>query len=93
MGGLVIAAGAGYGPTVQYRAHGARRAAEHGAVAALVRSVTTRSLQTPHTGAMRYGNAERKIPTAAISVEAAEMLARLQARGTPATLRLSNLLP
>ncbi|RMF80416.1 MAG: peptidase M28 family protein [Planctomycetota bacterium] len=80
--------GAGYGPAVKYRVSGARMAAAHGAVAALVRSVTTRSLQTPHTGGMRYGDAERKIPAAAISVEFAEQMARLQARGIPVKVTL-----
>src|SRR5687768_2756988 len=42
----------GYGRAVQYRAAGADSAAAYGAVAALVRSVTPRSLQTPHTGGM-----------------------------------------
>src|SRR5205085_6058644 len=43
-----------YGATVQYRASGPSRAASYGAVAAIVRSVTPVSLQTPHTGALRY---------------------------------------
>ena len=73
--------GAGYGATVKYRSQGARLAAEKGAVAALIRSVTANSLRTPHTGAMRYGDAKKKIPTAAISVEDAELLSRLQKRG------------
>ena len=73
--------GSGYGDTVQYRSNGAKWAAERGGVAALVRSVTAYSLESPHTGAMRYGDAETKVPTAAITVEAAERLARLQARG------------
>ena len=80
--------GAGYGTTVKYRTQGARLAAEKGAVASLVRSVTANSLRTPHTGAMRYGDAERKIPHAAISVEDAELLARLQARGVTPVVNL-----
>ena len=80
--------GAAYGPTVKYRVHGARLAAELGAVAALVRSVTATSLQTPHTGAMRYGDAKVKIPTAAITIEDAELLARLQERGTRTVVNL-----
>ncbi len=80
--------GAGYGPAVAYRGGGAREAAKFGAVAALVRSVTTRSLQSPHTGGMHYGDASKKIPTAAISVEYAEKIARLQQRGIPVKLRL-----
>ena len=77
-----------YGATVRYRGAGASRAARHGAVAALVRSVTPVSLQTPHTGAMNYDEKQPKIPTAAITIEAAEMLQRLHDRGDRPTLRL-----
>ena len=80
--------GASYGTTVKYRRQGARLAAEKGAVASLVRSVTAYSLRTPHAGAMRYGDAERKIPHAAISIEDAELLARLQARGVTPVVNL-----
>jgi carboxypeptidase Q len=75
--------GSGYGKTVAYRSNGARWAAERGAVAALVRSVTAYSLNSPHTGAMRYsgGSDVPEIPAAAISVEGATLFARLQARG------------
>lgn len=77
-----------YGATVQYRGAGASRAARHGAVAALVRSVTPVSLQTPHTGAMNYDEAQPKIPTAAITIEDAETLQRMQGRGERPALRL-----
>jgi carboxypeptidase Q len=77
-----------YGATVRYRGAGASRAARYGAVAALVRSVTPVSLQTPHTGAMNYEENVPKIPTAAITIEAAEMLQRMQERGDHPTLRL-----
>ncbi len=80
--------GTGYGATVRYRTQGARLAAQKGAVASLIRSVTANSLRTPHTGAMRYGDAQRKIPHAAISVEDAELLARLQARGVTPVVNL-----
>src|SRR3954464_15145920 len=43
-----------YGETVQYRARGAIAAAQVGALAALVRSVTPFSMRTPHTGGMSY---------------------------------------
>ncbi|QOJ14284.1 MAG: M20/M25/M40 family metallo-hydrolase [Planctomycetia bacterium] len=72
--------GTGYGSTVRYRVMGARLAEMHGAVAALVRSVTARSLRSPHTGSSRPSESGG-IPTAAVSVEDAMMLARLQARG------------
>ena len=64
----------GYGRTVRYRSVGASRAAALGAVAALVRSATGRSLNTPHTGAMRYNDAHPKIPAAAVTVEDAEWM-------------------
>lgn len=80
--------GSRYGETVTYRANGAAWASEKGAVAALVRSVTAKSLRTPHTGAMRYGDAKVKIPTAAVTIEDAEMLARFAARGKKPVVRL-----
>ena len=73
--------GAGYGTTVRFRSTGAKLAAEKGAVACLVRSVTAHSLRSPHTGAMRdYGDVAKKIPAAAISTEDADMISRLRAR-------------
>lgn len=80
--------GAGYGTAVRYRTAGATMAARAGAVACLVRSVTTRTLQSPHTGAMSYAGAPRQIPAAAISVEAAELIARWNARGVPVRAKL-----
>ncbi len=77
-----------YGATVAYRGAGASRAARYGAVAVLVRSVGPTSLQTPHTGSLRYDEAQPKIPAAAITIEGAEMLQRMQARGEKPTVRL-----
>jgi carboxypeptidase Q len=77
-----------YGATVQYRGQGASRAARYGAVAALVRSITPVSLQTPHTGAMNYDPQQPKIPTAAITIETAELLQRRYDSGDPLRLRL-----
>jgi len=77
-----------YGATVLYRVQGASHAARYGAVAALVRSITPVSLQTPHTGAMIYDPDQPKIPVAAITIEAAELLQRMNDRGDRPTLRL-----
>ena len=77
-----------YGATVLYRLQRASRAAHYGAVAALVRSITPVSLQTPHTGAMAYDPDQPKIPTAAITIEVAEFLQRMNDRGEHPTLRL-----
>jgi carboxypeptidase Q len=77
-----------YGATVTYRLQGASRAARYGAVGALVRSITPVSLQTPHTGAMQYDPAQPRIPVAAITIEATELLQRLHDRGDRPTVRL-----
>jgi carboxypeptidase Q len=81
---------------VQYRGRGAIYAAEKGAVACLVRSVTAKSLCTPHTGAMRYDEAVQKIPAAAITTEDADMIARFSERGVSVVVNLkmeANTLP
>ena len=77
-----------YGETVQYRGRGAVAAARHGAVASLIRSVTPYSQRTPHTGAMNYADSVTKIPHAAITVEDAMMLHRMQDRGERIVVRL-----
>ena len=70
-----------YGQTVRYRSQGAIEAARVGAAASLVRSVTPYSQQTPHTGNSAYSDDVPKIPHAAITVEDAELLQRMQDRG------------
>jgi hypothetical protein len=54
----------GYNRTVVYRTAGPSRAARLGAVAALVRSVTPLSLQSPHTGALEYADGFPRIQDA-----------------------------
>lgn len=77
-----------YGATVQYRRQGAIAAARAGAAASIIRSVTPYSQQTPHTGNMNYAEGVRRIPHAAITVEDAEMLHRMQDRGERVELLL-----
>lgn len=80
--------GAGYSTAVRYRSNGPRWAARNGAVACLIRSVATASLQSPHTGATGYDKDAATIPAAAISIEFAEQFARMQARGATPVVRL-----
>jgi carboxypeptidase Q len=77
-----------YGATVAYRGVGASRAAKYGAVAVIVRSVTPVSLQSPHTGSLRYLDDQPKIPAAAVTIEGAELLQRMHERGEHPTLQL-----
>lgn len=77
-----------YGKTLKYRVQGASAAAKAGAVAALVRSLTPMSINSPHTGYMTYDENTTRIPTAAITVEDAELLARLQERGSEPVVKL-----
>ncbi len=78
-----------YGETVRYRGEGATVASRAGAVASLVRSVSPISLDTPHTGNQRYGADVTPIPTAAITLEDATRLHRLQDAGISPRLHLS----
>ncbi len=68
---------AAYGNAVDQRTLGAIEAAKVGAIAVLVRSVTTRLDRVPHTGLMRYDETVPKIPAAAISTVDAELLSKL----------------
>jgi Zn-dependent M28 family amino/carboxypeptidase len=71
----------GYGVNSQYRVAGPSRAAAKGAAAVLVRSATGLAMQTPHTGTLRYDEAQPKIPAAAITVEDALLIERLAKEG------------
>ena len=77
-----------YGATVNYRSNGAVRAAEAGAIASLVRSVGPFSMYTPHTGNSRYDEEVPRIPHAAVTVEDAMMMQRMQDRGQTVRIRL-----
>ena len=79
---------AGYGQTNVYRTTGASRAAQHGAVASLVRSIGPAGLRTPHTGNMTYAEGSARIPAAAIPAEDAERIQRLADRGLRVRVRL-----
>ncbi|KAJ8307989.1 hypothetical protein KUTeg_012863 [Tegillarca granosa] len=70
-----------YGVSVEYRSSGATEAAKVGGVASLIRSITPFSINSPHTGMQSYGNGVKKIPTACITVEDAEMMKRMADRG------------
>ncbi len=66
-----------YGAAVDQRARGAVEAARHGAAGAIVRSLTLRLDDLPHTGSMRYEDGVERVPAAAVSTAGAERLAAL----------------
>ena len=78
-----------YEATRKYRTGGASAAAKQGAVAMLLRSVASFSINSPHTGNMRYDSTvTARIPAAAIAVEDAMLLHRMQDRGQPVSVKL-----
>jgi len=71
-----IRPGNAYGETVKYRGSGASQAAKYGAVAMLVRSMSSVADDEPHTGNMNYDTVlcPIKIPALALSYVAADRL-------------------
>ncbi len=65
-----------YGGAVEQRGSGASEAAKLGAIGCIVRSMTTRLDDVPHTGSMRYASGAPMIPAAGISTNAAELLSK-----------------
>ena len=68
-----------YGGCVNQRYHGAVQAAKYGAIGVIVRSLNLRLDDLPHTGAMTYDDlpVEKRIPSAAISTNDAEILSTM----------------
>ena len=66
-----------YGKAAGARVWGASRASRYGAVGVIVRSLTTRLDDIPHTGSTVYEDEATPIPAFAISTNDAELLSRL----------------
>lgn len=77
-----------YGTDIPFRARGAIEAAKAGALASLIRPLTPFSLQTLHTGAMRYQQGVPQIPHAAVTLEDAQLLQRWTDRGQRPVVQL-----
>lgn len=63
-----------YGGAVDQRVKGASEAAKFGALAAIIRSVTTAIDDHPHTGVMYYEEGVQKIPAVCVSTMGADLL-------------------
>ena len=77
-----------YGQTVQYRFSGPQRAAELGAEAALIRAVSPKSHQHPHTGNSGFSDDVAPIPAASLTAEDVMYLQRMQDRGETLEIEL-----
>ncbi len=75
----LIHTGHAYGGAADQRYAGAAQAAKYGAIGVLVRSLSLKNDDAPHTGAMSYGDtpAAKQIPAAAISTKGADYLSGL----------------
>ena len=63
-----------YGSAVDQRVYGGIEGAKYGAVGVIVRSVTTKYDNVPHTGVMLYVDSLPKIPGVAVGYEDADLL-------------------
>lgn len=70
-----------YGDAVDQRVDGPDAGAKVGALAVLVRSMTTSIDTFPHTGMLRYSNGVERIPAAALSTADADRLSEMLRRG------------
>ncbi|CAN1545563.1 Iap Predicted aminopeptidases [Caulobacteraceae bacterium] len=80
--------GQGYGAAGLARRSGPSEAAKRGALAFMMRSVSTSDSRLAHTGLTRYAEDAPKIPAAALGVPDADLIERLAARG-PVRIKLN----
>jgi hypothetical protein len=78
-----------YGKTVDQRYNGPSLAAKMGAVAAVIRSVTTKSDDEPHTGSTLYDPEGINIPALALGMKSADLL-ELALENGPVSLFLQS---
>ncbi len=78
-----------YGQAVPQRSNGAIEAGRVGALAVLVRSMSTRISETAHTGAMAYDPTVERVPAAALATAHADRLGKRIAAGETVRIRLT----
>ncbi len=74
---LQVSTFAAYGGAVDQRVFGPQTAMEYGAIATLVRSMTTKLDDVPHSGVTIFEDKGKTIPAVAISTKDAELLSAL----------------
>ncbi|CAM4282741.1 M20/M25/M40 family metallo-hydrolase [Pseudoalteromonas byunsanensis] len=81
--------GNGYGPAVRARNNGAVEAAKKGAIAYMMRSVSTTEHRFAHTGGSHYQPGVNKVPATAISNPDADQLERLISSGHSVSVNIN----
>ncbi|MEG3757619.1 M20/M25/M40 family metallo-hydrolase [Pseudoalteromonas carrageenovora] len=81
--------GNGYGPAVKARGTGAIEASKKGAVAYMMRSVSTGHHRFAHTGGSYYKDGVKKIPNVTIANPDADQIARLVALGKDVSVNIN----
>ncbi|MBD1582680.1 M20/M25/M40 family metallo-hydrolase [Pseudoalteromonas sp. S16_S37] len=81
--------GNGYGPAVRARNIGSVEAAKKGAIAYMMRSVSTSHHRFAHTGNSRYQEGVSKIPNTAVANPDADQLARLLKAGHAVSVNIN----
>jgi carboxypeptidase Q len=80
-----------YHETKKYRKHGPAISQKYGAVGLILRSVTPKSIETPHTGGISEDEIDQNIkiiPSCAVSLETADMFKRMIKRGQKVVVNL-----
>lgn len=83
-----ISTGYAYGSAVKQRWAGAIEASKRGAIAVVIRSLSSSINKYPHTGSMSYAPDVPKIPAAALSTYDAELLSKQLGRDPNLQLKL-----
>lgn len=77
-----------YGGCAGYRVYGSIKAAEKGAAAVIIRSLTLKDDENPHTGMMKYVDSIPKIPGVAISSKDAYTLSNMIKEDSKTSVKL-----
>lgn len=77
-----------YGKLVRMRNFGASQAAKLGAKGVIVRSLTKKMNNVPHTGVVIYSKSAKKIPAVAVSTMDAELISRLKETHETVSVRI-----
>ena len=84
-----IRTGTSYGETVKYRWSGAFEASKFGAVAVIVRSMSSVRDDAPHTGVMKLDTNGRQIPACAVSLIDGDALSEMIAKDEKTEISLN----